>query len=125
MVKRYTKGKIGHLTACKSKVGNKKCSIYGIEFDSIGEKDRFLILLNAQNSGIITNLEMQKQFSLDINGVHIGKYTADFSYYKNGKLIVEDFKGKMISRDFPLRKKLMLAIHGIEIKIIKKPTESI
>lgn len=51
----------------------------------------------------------------------IGSYTPDFQYLDHrGELVVEDVKGWKISRDFPLRKKLMVACHNIDVRVIKE-----
>ena len=42
-------------------------------------------------------------------------YVADFVYQENGKTVVEDTKG-MKTRDYILKRKIMLFIHGITIK---------
>jgi hypothetical protein len=45
-------------------------------------------------------------------------YTADFVYYENGQLVVEDVKSDITRKeaDYVLRRKLMLHVHGIRIK---------
>jgi hypothetical protein len=43
---------------------------------------------------------------------------ADFTYIQDEKYIVEDYKG-VETAVFRLKKKLMLAVHGIDIKIVK------
>jgi hypothetical protein len=53
----------------------------------------------------------------------IGTYTPDFEYLDHtGERVVEDVKGWKISRDFPLRKRLMVACHNVEIQVIKQQT---
>ena len=71
-----------------------------------------------QRAGKITGLETKTPacvFALVVNGVKIGRYTADFVYLEKGVRIVEDSKSGVRTRDYLLRKKLMKAIHGIEI----------
>ena len=48
------------------------------------------------------------------------QYTADFSYIKDGKLVVEDVKPckGLISRDLPLRVKLMKYFHDIDVRLV-------
>ena len=43
------------------------------------------------------------------------KYVADFVYKENGKTIVEDTKG-FKTKDYIIKRKLMLWVHGIKIK---------
>lgn len=93
----------------------------GVVFDSKGEMQRWVALLLLQRAGEIVNLRRQVTYSLDVNGVHICKYIADFEYqersdsYGKTSLVVEDWKG-VKTPAYHLKKKLMLAIHGIEIR---------
>lgn len=51
----------------------------------------------------------------------IGGYTPDFQYRDHtGALVVEDVKGWKVSRDFPLRKKLMVACHNVDVQMIRE-----
>jgi hypothetical protein len=52
---------------------------------------------------------------LAVNGIAICRYRADFVYVESGKRIVEDTKG-MRTDVYKLKKKMMLAILGIDIK---------
>lgn len=42
-------------------------------------------------------------------------YIADFVYYRDGEYIVEDTKG-VRTKDYIIKRKLMLYVHGIKIK---------
>jgi hypothetical protein len=112
-----------------SKYRNKRITTQGITFDSIGERDRWLFLRDAESRGEIYNLRRQVKFELVVNHVKICDYIADFGYFKpytNGlgsgvQDVIEDFKG--VQTDvFKLKRKLMIACHGIEIRIVKTPT---
>lgn len=51
----------------------------------------------------------------------IGVYTPDASYVDHrGQRVVEDVKGHRISRDFPLRAKLMEVAHNLPVKVIRE-----
>lgn len=111
----------------KTKYGNKKVSFQGRVFDSIIERDRYVYLQAAQSRGEIRNLRCQVSFDLDVNGEHICKYIADFVYEVVDDIswsVVEDVKG-MVTPIFKLKAKLMLAVHGIEVKVVKSPTDVI
>jgi hypothetical protein len=72
--------------------------------------------LLEQRAGTISALELQKPYRLDVNGFHIADYVADFVYERDGETIVEDVKSKPTkTRLYRIKKKLMRAIHGIEI----------
>lgn len=114
----------------RSKYGNKKCEYLGLKFDSIGERDRYIFLLDCQSRGNIRNLCCQVRFKLDVDGEHICDYIADFVYDKKLKYsftyIVEDFKSKATITDvFRIKSKLMKAIHGIDVKVVKNTTEEL
>ena len=88
----------------------------GIRFASKKEANRWSELQLMVKAGEIRDLQRQVKFSLDVNGVHICNYIADFTYwdYRFCKTIVEDSKGKRI-QPYPIKAKLMKACHGIEV----------
>ena len=100
--------------ARRNKYGAKKTTVCGITFDSKQESQDYLKLLARQQTGEISDLQTQVRYNLIVNDIKIGRYTADFTYRENGQLVVADSKG-CPSRDYSLRKKLMLAIYGIHI----------
>lgn len=71
--------------------------------------------LKQKDIGCITRTEpVYKNVCIEQNAV----YTADFVYYENGQLVVEDVKSDITRKeaDYVLRRKLMLHVHGIRIK---------
>ena len=120
-----------HLT----KYNNQKVTVDGEVFDSKKEARRYGELLLLEKAGVIFNLQRQVKFVLipaqrevDIvgprGGVKKGKtlekecsYIADFVYWENGRMIVEDTKG-FRTADYIIKRKLMLHVHGIQIKEI-------
>jgi len=101
----------------KSKYRNIKTVVDGITFDSIKESVRYRQLMLLQRAGKIHHLELQARFDLDVNGMRICFYKADFVYNdESGRCVVEDVKG-ILTPVFRLKYKLMKAIHGIDIKI--------
>lgn len=94
-------------------------------FDSIGEYKHYQSLL--LQGGWIT-LERQVTYKFIVNDILIGKYIADFVItYADGTIEVQDFKnpyllGKGKSTPagaiFQYKKKLMKALHNIDINII-------
>lgn len=97
-----------------SKYRNRKTEIDGYVFDSKGEARRYLDLRAEQSDGTIKGLRRQVEFPLKVNGILIAVYVADFVYIRDGKEIVEDFKGYR-KREYIIKRSLMKAIHGIEI----------
>lgn len=93
------------------------------KFDSKEELSRWHVLKQQEKLGLIRNLQRQVDFKIEVNGVPICTYKADFNYdEKKGDVwesIVEDKKGgdATITKEFLLKKKLMLACYGIDILI--------
>lgn len=98
------------------KYNNVKTEIDGFMFDSKKEANRYVELKGMVNRGEIRDLQRQVKYRLDVNGVKVCGYIADFVYKKkSGEEIIEDVKG--VRTDvYRLKKKLMYAIHGIEIR---------
>jgi hypothetical protein len=109
----------------RAKYGNKKVSIDGKKFDSKAEGARYVELKRLQEGGVISGLRTQEEFALPVNGVLVCKYLADFCYVdSDGNRVVEDVKGGPVTPVYTIKKKLMKAIHGIEIKELRKVRRS-
>lgn len=100
-------------------------TVDGIKFDSKREAARYGELKLRERAGEIRDLVCHPKFSLVVNGFRVGGYTADFSYDERVPtfrhryvFVVEDVKSPATAKraDYVLRKKLMAAIHGIEIR---------
>ena len=105
-----------------AKYGNRKIVRDGIEFDSIKECQRYCELKLMQRAGIISGLQMQVPYELiptqRIDGKVVERavnYVADFVYKQDGLTVVEDTKG-FRTKDYILKRKLMLWVHGIRIR---------
>lgn len=106
-----------------NKYGNKKIEVDGMVFDSKKEFKRWQELRLLQRAGEITELNRQVPFMLlpsqrtpEGAAVRAVEYIADFTYRdKRGAFVVEDVKG-FRTKDYILKKKLMLFIHGNWIK---------
>ena len=130
----------------RSKYGNRKVTIEGINFDSEREAKRYLILKEYQNKGDISDLKLQVVYELipaikelktvvlktktiqkEVTIQQAITYRCDFTYIKDGKLVVEDVKisPKMLPPEYKLKKKLLRYVHGIDIREVFKPNETI
>lgn len=105
-----------------SKYHNKKIVVDGIEFDSKKEARRYSELLLLERVGAIQGLQRQVKFELIPSQRYDGKvierpccYIADFVYKENGNTVVEDTKGHR-TRDYIIKRKLMLYLCGIRIR---------
>lgn len=122
----------------KNKYHSKKVEVGGIVFDSKKEAKRYSELLLLEKAGAITELQRQvkyilipaqREFSNEIytKGKNKGcfkpgkllekecAYIADFVYKEDGRIVVEDTKG-FRTKDYIIKRKLMLHEHGIRIK---------
>ena len=95
----------------------------GVMHHSAMEAARCDELHVLQVGGLIRDLEAhpQPRFDLDVNGVHVTRYLADFSYVdvETGEKRVEDVKG-FATAEYKLKKALMLAVHGVEVQEVKR-----
>lgn len=101
-----------------SKYHNKR----GNGFDSKKEKARYEELLLMQRAGMIQGLTRQVRFELIpaqyLNGRCVERrcdYLADFTYWEDGKFVVEDCKG-FKTPEYIIKRKLMLWRNKIKIK---------
>lgn len=117
----------------RSKYHNKKVVVDGKTFDSRKEAKRFTELSLLEKAGVISDLQRQVKFVLiptqrepdtvgARGGIKKGKviekecaYIADFVYQENGTKVVEDTKG-VRTKDYIIKRKLMLYVHRIRIK---------
>lgn len=126
-----------------AKYGNRKTRTSdGILHDSVREANRWVLLRYLEKQGEITDLKRQVEFVLipeqrepSTEVYQKGKnkglpkegkliehkvcYVADFVYtdLKSGETVVEDTKG-VKTKDYIIKRKLMLYIHHIRIKEI-------
>ena len=126
-----------------NKYKNDKVEFDGIKFDSKRERDRYIVLKDAERRGVISELKCQPKFILIPAQYHeeskqlktkvkmVQKcdflaitYIGDFQYTKDDKIIVEDVKG-MVTKEYKLKEKMMLYFHHIKIRRITKPNEII
>jgi len=102
----------------RSKFGNVRTVVDGKAFASKKEARRYAELKLLEQARDIQYLRTQLRYPLKVNGVLIATYVADFVYVDTARgnaQVVEDAKG-FRTREYQIKKKLMRAIHGIEIK---------
>ena len=95
----------------KNKYNAKKQIYKGNKFDSKKELTRYLILESIEKNKYIFDLELHPVIPLIVNGIKIGRYTADFKYKnKEGEVIIEDVKSKVTKTStYRLKKKILEA----------------
>ena len=99
----------------RHKYGAKVTEVDGIRFPSKRQAQRYTDLKLLERAGEITELQLEVTYTIVVNNVKICSYRADFVYREHGFLIVEDCKGYR-TPVYKLKKKLMKACYGIEIR---------
>lgn len=105
-----------------------RCEVDGEKFDSKREMRHWFELQTRQKLGEICKLRRQQAYQLIVNDVPVGTYVADFVFDElcgvvRGRRfwnaspthVIADSKG-VRTRDYILKRKLMLACHGISIR---------
>ena len=128
----------------RQKYGNNKIKNAFGTYDSELEWSRYVFLSNRQKEGEISGLRRQveyllipAQYGTEIRHLKTKdkevrvllerpcSYIADFVYERNVKTIVDDFKGAkaIITETAKIKKKLLLWVHGIELRYIFSATQ--
>lgn len=134
------------MRANRPKYGNKRVEWQGQTFDSKKELQRWLVLMEAEEKGIISDLERQPQFELipKVTETYVKhlktkdkvcertvqlpiSYKGDFRYVKDGVTVVEDVKASayMLDPKFLIKEKLFRWKLGFSIKRVYKPNDEI
>lgn len=118
-----------------NKYHNRKVTVDGIRFDSVREASRWKELKLLERAGLVYDIQRQVKFKLipsqrdwtdevTASGKpkkgklleHECSYIADFVYKDQyGLQVVEDTKG-VKTKDYIIKRKLMLWLHGIRVK---------
>ena len=107
----------------RSKYGNRKITRDGLTFDSVKEYRRYCELRLLERAGEVAELRRQVKFELlpsqRVDGKVVERpvtYIADFVYTdKDGRQVVEDTKG-VRTKEYIIKRKLMLYRYGIRIR---------
>ena len=110
----------------KPKFNNRKVELDGLAFDSKKEARRYNDLKLLCRAGEISDLKTQVYFELapkvklwgETRTKSAIRYVADFTYIKDGQLIIEDVKSA-ITKDqavFRMKKHLMKTVLGLDVQ---------
>lgn len=103
-----------------AKYNNTKTIVDNIKFDSKREAARYSVLKLLERTKIITELKLQVPFELAPSVIINGRkkpalrYFADFTYVENGRLIINDVKGRLTDV-YIIKRHLMQSVHNIDI----------
>ena len=94
-----------------------------LRFDSQKEAERFRVLEALQKAGKIRQLKLQHTFTLqdayttpEGEWVRAIEYRADFTYVRDGQLVVEDVKSPATKTQvYQMKRKMLLARYGLTI----------
>jgi hypothetical protein len=122
----------------QSKYGNRRVkTAAGVSFDSQSEAKRWAELKLLERAGEIRELTLHPRYDLSVNGIHICDMIPDYSYeclvegsdgrhrfFQTWMKVCEDRKGGTATQTdvFKLKRKLLKAIHNIDILITGKKT---
>lgn len=132
----------------RSKYKNTKVEYQGIKFDSKREMQRYIVLKDAEDKGIIQDLQMQVKYELipavkETYVKHLKTkdkecertlqlpitYTCDFAYIKDNEQVVEDVKASpktaALDKVFLIKEKLFRWKFGFSIKRVYKPNDEV
>lgn len=102
-----------------NKFSARRVTLDGHEFASVAESRRYADLKLLERAREIKALGVHPVYPLVVNGVTIGKFTADFAYFEGGRKIVEDVKG-LVTKDASLRMRIFKALYpDHELKVIQ------
>lgn len=104
----------------RAKYRNKKTVRDGITFDSKREADYYTDLKRLERADHVCEVQMQVPYKIVIGGQLICTYKADFVFYDlvEKRTRVIDVKG-FITPVFRLKAKLMKAVNGIDVEVVK------
>lgn len=110
----------------RHKFNARKTKMDGYTFDSAAEADRYAVLRQMEQAKQILDLKVHPLFPLEVRGVHIASYEADFSYLIHAeptnqhgavRRVVEDVKALRLP-DFVIKWKLAQALYpGMEFRL--------
>jgi hypothetical protein len=112
-----------------NKYHNKKTTLFDMKFDSIKERNRYILLDELKKKKIITELKLQQKFIIQESFVdNTGKtqrpiyYIADFYYYDTRMkcYVAEDVKSKATREDKVYRIKKKMFLHEYPNIIFKE-----
>ena len=106
------------------KYHNTKCVYKDMKFDSLKERNHYIVLEQLEKTGQIKDLkcqvpfELQPKFTLNGKSIRPITYIADFTYINDkGELVIVDVKSEITRKDkvYRLKKKMFQYQYGMDI----------
>ncbi len=101
-----------------------------VRFDSKAEAQRWAELELWQKAGVISELRRQVRYPLhaarmdekspSVVAQKVSEYIADFTYQKDGEIVVEDAKGNAITDVASLKLRWFHAQYGFAVRLTKE-----
>jgi hypothetical protein len=92
----------------------------GVYWHSRKEYRHWLVLRAAEAAGLIRGLRRQVRYRLTVNGVEVGSYVADFTFFdaETDRVVVQDVKSPATRRLplYRLKRNLMRAVWGLAVE---------
>lgn len=101
----------------RTKYGNVRTKVDGVWFDSKKEARRWQELKLLRIAREISDLRAHVPYPIEVNGIHITTYVADFVYFERGRTVIEDVKGWdgkkfLTTPEFDIKWRLAKALWG-------------
>jgi hypothetical protein len=92
----------------------------GVYWHSRKEYRHWLVLRAAEAAGLVRGLRRQVRYRLTVNGIEVGSYVADFTFFdaETDRVVVQDTKSPA-TRKLPLyrlKRNLMRAVWGLTVE---------
>jgi hypothetical protein len=112
------------------RIRGRKIPYDGHIFDSRPELDRYKELRLIEKVGLVKDIEVHPVFQNFINGVYVGKYTADTRYKRRAgarwETVVEDVKVPITNTEAcKLRMRVTAACHGFKRVEVYMPARNL
>lgn len=114
-------------SARQGKYGATRTEVNGITFDSKWEAHRYMELLQLERVDQIQDLQVHVPFGLHVRApdgetVRIASWTADFQYWREGRMVIEDTKSGPTRRKeaYVLKRKHFETEYGVRVLEVER-----
>jgi hypothetical protein len=120
MTERMSAADLRAIAKRQQKYGNVITTVDGIKFHSKREAAYYSELKLREKAGEVYEVELQRPYALTIDGRLICTYIADFVFFDQTVMRTRCIDVKGMETDlFKIKRKLMKAIHNVEVECVK------